>query len=227
MQYQLTVKDVPPNSSLEQRSKFEEQWARALNANPLYGNKATLNMVSSSNPPVQLAFRHRMHVSECGGLTRIDAGTIVIAKKSWQDNPVDMQHAWRTATGSADIAAPISPQDTTRVPGVPAVDPVATMPAQAGSRLLDAHVVLDRLHARDTARYLNSFRDIGVRRHEAAQLNRALECFDVDFTRLQDRLLENRCLDLGCDDGVVDILGRAFRLRRGCASGYCYQQDRK
>ena len=54
----------------------------------------------------------------------------------------------------------------------------------------------------------------GCRRaHETTELNNALESFNVDLEHLQRRLIENRCLHLGGDDAVVDVLTCSLLLR--------------
>ena len=58
--------------------------------------------------------------------------------------------------------------------------------------LLQLHLILDRLHAADGARYLYRVVDIFARAHEAAQLNVALERLDVDLGALQTGLIEDR-----------------------------------
>ena len=46
--------------------------------------------------------------------------------------------------------------------------------------------------------------------HETAELNRALEGFDVDFGRADGGVVEDRGLHLGGDGGVVQVLAGAF-----------------
>src|SRR6185369_4936246 len=50
---------------------------------------------------------------------------------------------------------------------------------------------------------------------EAAELDAALEGFDVDLRRLEHRFIEDRCLHRSGDGGVVDVLaGALVSLRR-------------
>ncbi len=73
------------------------------------------------------------------------------------------------------------------------------------SGLFQTHVVLDRLHAVDRARDFNGPDDVRPGADEAAGLDEALEGLDIDFGRFQGRFVEYRRLDLGCDDGIIDV----------------------
>src|SRR5688572_8493032 len=76
--------------------------------------------------------------------------------------------------------------------------------------LLELHVVFDGLHAIDGTRHFHGRSDVLARGHEAAQLNDALECLDIDLGDLQARLAQDGGLDFGSDDAVVDVLTGTF-----------------
>lgn len=84
--------------------------------------------------------------------------------------------------------------------------------------LLEPHVILDRLYSLDAARKFNRFALIANGVDETAQLDDAFEGFDVDLGRFQRGFIEYGCLDLGGDDGIVDVLSRAFLGGGRCAS---------
>jgi len=95
---------------------------------------------------------------------------------------------------------------------------------KGGLSLLEPHVVFDVRHSVDAARHLDRFVYIGLGAHKTAQLNCALEGFNVDFGGFQGGLVEYRRLHLGRDNTVVDVFPSAFLLRRGRATHRRHQQ---
>jgi hypothetical protein len=79
---------------------------------------------------------------------------------------------------------------------------------RTGFASLQTHIVLDRLHAADGPGNLDRLALRGLRAHESAQLNDALERLDIDFSGLERRFIEYGRLDLGGDDRVVDAKNR-------------------
>src|SRR5512143_756107 len=87
--------------------------------------------------------------------------------------------------------------------------------ADDSRHLLHPHVVLDADDAFYAARDFDGLVDVGLGIDEAAQLNHALEGFDVDLERFQTRLIENGRLHFGGNDGIVHVFTRpSFRCRR-------------
>jgi len=78
--------------------------------------------------------------------------------------------------------------------------------------LLHDQIILDLLDAVDGARHFCGLGRCCAGLHEAAQLHGALESLNTDFSRLEQWLIENRRLDLGSDDGIVEILAGAGAL---------------
>src|ERR1043166_5878062 len=91
--------------------------------------------------------------------------------------------------------------------------------------LFEAHIILDGSDSAHPSRNFDRLVDICLRAYEAAQLHDALEGFDIDFGRLQSRIIEYRRLGFGRDHGVVDVFPGTFLLGRGCAANggrQCY-----
>ena len=82
------------------------------------------------------------------------------------------------------------------------------------SCLLELHFILDRLHATDAACHRNRFVNIGTGFHEAAQLNPALEGFNVDLGGAQVRFFQYGRLNFAGDDAVVNIFPGSLMLLR-------------
>jgi hypothetical protein len=68
-----------------------------------------------------------------------------------------------------------------------------------------AHIVFEWLHAFDFACNFNCFFRIRFAADNATQLHNAFECLDVYFRRLQIRFSEYGRLDLGRNQGVINI----------------------
>ena len=103
----------------------------------------------------------------------------------------------------------------------PASAPVSGTVSSALTRepdLLQPHVVGDRNDTLDAARDLFGTVHVRPGADEAAELDSALEGLDVDFGRLQPRLVEHQGLDLAGDDGVVDVFAGALAGAGGRAS---------
>lgn len=82
----------------------------------------------------------------------------------------------------------------------------------AGRASLESHGILDRHHARDTARDLDRPINACLRADKTAQLNHALEGFDIDLSRFQRRLAKDCRLHFGSNDGVVQIFSGSCLL---------------
>lgn len=70
---------------------------------------------------------------------------------------------------------------------------------------LDAHIILDRLHAFDAACNLDGLVDVRLGTDKAAQLNHALEGFDVDFGGFQGWFIDDGRFHFRSQDGVIDV----------------------
>src|SRR4029077_3279799 len=85
---------------------------------------------------------------------------------------------------------------------------------------------LTDFHARNPACDLDRLVDVRLRPDEAAQLDHALERFDVDLVDLQGGVVEDRRFHLRRDHGVIDVLsGPLARLRRAASPNRSQQQE--
>src|SRR5512135_305495 len=106
-----------------------------------------------------------------------------------------------------------------------AVGPIQYAPACPRNASLHLHVVLDGFHALDAARQFERSIRLCLRTDEAAQLHFAVVGGDLDIQNLRQGILKDRCLHLGRDDRVVEILARALLAARRCATAYGNEGD--
>ena len=92
--------------------------------------------------------------------------------------------------------------------------------------LFHLHLIRNRLHTADSARYPYCAVYIVARAHEAAQLNDTLERLNFDLGDPQAGFIEDRCLDLSRDDAVIDLLAGPLMRGRGRAAEGGDQHDR-
>ena len=85
--------------------------------------------------------------------------------------------------------------------------------------LFESHVILDRIYARRRRCATSTALVISAMEFTiAAQLNLALEGFNVDLGGAQGRLIQYGRLNLGGDDAVVNILSGSLLFLRRCAT---------